>query len=238
LWAPFLLAAVGMPLLAWPTVRLPVADPGEPQRRLSRPVRFYLTALIRPGVRALLVAEILWVIGYAPLPVFFILYARQVLGLEPGLASLWLAAFALVAGVAMSAAGFVRNPRLHKPFLALGVGLMGLGFLGAAAMTSLVGVSLACASAAAGFGLVSTLGFSLFASLIPRGESGGYTALYYSLRAVASALAVPVAGLTVAASGSYRSIFVLGGAATLAALVPLAFALSPRAAADLTRRLR
>lgn len=239
LWAPFLLAAVGMPLLAWPTLRrLPVTDPGEPQRRASRPLRFYVTALTRPGVRALLVAEILWVIGYAPLPVFFILYARQVLGLEPSLASLWLAAFALGAGAAMIAAGFVQQPRLHKPFLALGVGLMGLGFLAAAASTSLVWVSVACASAAAGFGLVSTLGFSLFASLIPRGESGGYTALYYSLRAVASALAVPVAGLMVAASGSYRSIFLLGGAATLGALVPLAFALSPRAAADLTRHLR
>ena len=239
LWGPFLLAAVGMPLLAWPTVwRLPVTDPGEPQRRASRPLRFYVTAMIRPGVRALLVAEILWVIGYAPLPVFFILYARRVLGLEPGLASLWLAAFALGAGTAMIAAGFVGKPRLHKPLLALGVGLMGLGFLGAAASTSLVWVSVACASAAAGFGLVSTLGFSLFAALIPRGEAGGYTALYYSLRAVASALAVPVAGLTVAASGSYRSMFLLGGAATLAALVPLAFALNPRGAADLTRHLR
>ena len=38
-----------------------------------------------------------------------------------------------------------------------------------------------------------------------RGEAGGYTALYYSLRAAASALAVPAAGLTIAASGSYRS---------------------------------
>jgi MFS family permease len=238
LWAPFVLAAAGMPLLAWPTLRLPIAEPGDPQRRHSRPARFYVTALVRPGVRALLVAEILWVIGYAPLPVFFILYARRVLGLEPGLASLWLAAFAVGAGVTMAAAGLVRNPRLHKPFLALGVALMGVGFLGAAATTSLVGVSVACASAAVGFGLISTLGFSLFASLIPRGESGGYTALYYSLRAVASALAVPVAGLAIAATGSYRSMFVLGGTATLAALAPLAFALAPRAAADRTRELR
>jgi hypothetical protein len=59
-------------------------------------------------------------------------------------------------------------------------------------------------------------------------EAGGYTALYYSLRAVASALAVPIAGFTIAASGSYRSLFVLGGAATFAALVPLAFAPSPK----------
>jgi MFS family permease len=159
-----------------------------------------------------------------------------VLGLDPGLASLWLAAFALGAGLVMVAAGFVRNPGRHKPFLALGVGLMGVGFLAAAASTNLVAVSFACGLAAAGFGLISTLGFSLFAALIPRGESGGYTALYYSLRAVASALAVPVAGLTIAASGSYRSLFLLGGAATLAALVPLAFAPSPETAADLTQQ--
>jgi MFS family permease len=239
LWAPFVLAAAGMLLLAWPTVRrLPVSEPGPPERRRAHPFRFYATAMIRPGVRALLAAETLWVIGYAALPVFFILYARRVLGLEPGLASLWLAAFAFGAGLAMIAGGFVRNPRLHKPFLALGVGLMGAGFLAAAGSTSLVWVSMACASAAAGFGLVSTLGFSLFASLIPQGEAGGYTALYYSLRAVASAVAVPVAGLTIAASGSYRSLFLLGGTATLAALVPLAFAPSPGAGADLTRQLR
>ena len=173
--------------------------------------------------------------GYAALPVFFILYARRVLGLEPGLASLWLAAFAVGAGATMIAAGFVRNPRVHKPFLALGVSLMGVGFLAAAASTSLLWVSVACGSAAAGFGLVSTLGFSLFAALIPRGEAGGYTALYFSLRAVASAVAVPVAGWTIAVSGSYRSLFLLSGTATLAALVPLAFAPSPAATAQAGR---
>jgi MFS family permease len=239
LWAPFVLAAVGMLVLALPTLRwLPVAAPREAEHRAAAPLRFYATALVRPGVRALLAAEILWVMGYAALPVFFLLYAGEVLGLAPGPASLWLAAFALGAGAAMVAAGFVRNPRLHKPFLTLGVALMGVGFLAAAAFTSLVWVSVACASAAAGFGLISTLAFSLFASLIPPGESGGYTALYYSLRAAASALAVPVVGVTIAATGSYRSLFLLGGTATLAALVPLAFAPSPQTAADLTRQLR
>jgi MFS family permease len=239
LWAPFVLAAVGMPLLAWPTVwRLPVTAPGRPRRPSPRPLRFYATALVRPGVRALLAAEVLWVIGYAALPVFFVLYARRVLGLEPALASLWLAAFALGVGAAMIAGGLVRSPRLHKPFLALGVGLMGTGFLAAAGSTSLVWVSVACAVAAVGFGLISTLGFSLFASLIPRGEAGGYTALYYSLRAVASALAIPLAGWTIEVSGSYRSLLVLAGTATLAALLPLAFAPSPRTAADLTLHLR
>jgi predicted MFS family arabinose efflux permease len=87
-------AAVGMLVLSWPTLRwLPVTAPGDAQQRASPPLRFYATALIRPGVRSLLAAEILWVMGYAALPVFFLLYAKAVLGLEPGLASLWLAAF-------------------------------------------------------------------------------------------------------------------------------------------------
>jgi MFS family permease len=237
-WAPFVLAAVGMPLLAWPTVRwLATTLPRANERRASRSFRFYATALIRPGVRALLAAEVLWVMGYAALPVFFILYAHRVLDLDAGLASLWLAAFAVGAGAVMAAASFVRRPRLHKPFLALGVVLMGAGFLAAGALTRLLWVSLACASAAAGFGLVSTLGFSLFAALIPRGEAGGYTALYLTLRAAASALAVPVAGLTIAASGSYRSLFLLGGTATLAALVPLALSPGPEQGARLTREL-
>lgn len=238
LWAPFVLAAVGMPLLAWPTIRLPVAHPGKTQRQAAPTVRFYWRAVSQRGVRSLLVAEILWVIGYAPLPVFFLLYARSVLGLKPGLASMWLAGFAVGAGAVMAAASLLRTEHLHKPFLALGVACMGLGFLGAAVTANLVAVSIACALAAVGFGLISTLGFSLFASLIPQGESGGYTAMYYSLRAVASAAAVPVAGLAVALSGSYRAIFALGGAATLAALVPLAFAMSPRAAESSTRLLR
>jgi MFS family permease len=240
LWAPFVLAAVGMPLLAWPTLRwLPVADPGESQRRQEhRPLRYYTNAMIRPGVRSMLGAEVLWVIGYAALPVFFILYAGDVLDLDPGIASLWLAAFAIAAGLTMIAGGYIRNPRLHKPFLALGVTLMGLGFLATSASGNLIWVSGGIAAAATGFGLVATLGFSLFASLIPRGESGGYTALYYSLRAVASAIGVPLAGVTIELTDNYRSLFLFGGIATLAALVPLAFAPSPRHAAIMTRRLR
>ena len=239
-WAPFVLAAVAMPLLAWPTLRLvPVSIlTGEVahHRLHPRPVRFYRAAMVRPGVRAMLAAEILWVLGYASLPVFFILYAKNVLGLGTGVASLWLAAFAVASGVAMGLSGRLCGPRWHKPLLVAGVALMGAGFLAIAASTSLVMVSLSVLPAAIGFGLISTLGYSLFAALIPRGEAGGYTALYFSLRAAAAIVALPVAGWTIAATGSYRSMFVLGGVAALAALVPLAFAPNPGRAATLLAR--
>ena len=234
-WAPFVLAAVGMPLLAWPTLRRVPVVPDLAQRALGRvprtPVQQYVGILVRPGVRAMLAAEILWVIGYAALPVFFVLYAKNVLGLSTAIASLWLAGFAVMAGLVMAWAAHITTPRFHKPALIVGVALMGAGFLAVAASSSLLAVSIAVIPAAVGFGLISTLGFSLFAAIIPRGDAGGYTALYFSLRAAAAMVALPFAGWLIAATGSYRSLFLLGGAATLAALLPLAFAPSPSRAA-------
>jgi membrane-associated phospholipid phosphatase len=90
---------------------------------------------------------------------------------------------------------------------------------------------------AAGFGLVSTLGFPLFSTLIPRGEAGGYTALYFSVRSISSTIALPAAGWTVQATGSYRSLFFLGGIATLVALVPLVGLRLPRPRATLRTAL-
>jgi DHA1 family tetracycline resistance protein-like MFS transporter len=223
LWAPFALAAVLVPLLTWPTI----ANTREP--RIVAPAgaseghafRYYLRAATRPGVRGLLGAQILWVLGYAALPVFFLLYAEDVLGLTPAVASLWLAAFGLSTGATMAAAGRVRNPALHRPLLIIGVALMGSGFLAVAASADLVFVGAALLAAGIGFGLLSTLGFPLYASLIPEGEAGGYTALYFSVRSISTTVALPVAGWTVDLTGSYRSLFLLGGAATLLALLPL-----------------
>ena len=197
--------------------RSPPPPPSE-----GRAFRYYVRAASRPGVRGLLVAQILWVLGYAALPVFFLLYAEDVLGLTPAVASLWLAAFGLSTGATIAAAGRVRNPARHRPLLLLGVAMMGSGFLAVSASADLVFVGGAMLAAGIGFGLVSTLAFPLYSSLIPEGESGGYTALFFSVRSISTTIALPVAGLTVDLTGSYRSLFVLGGAATLVALLPLA----------------
>ena len=57
------------------------------------------------------------------------------------------------------------------------------------------------------------------------------------MRSISSAIALPVAGWVIAATGSYRALFVLGGIATLAALLPLTGAGS-RVMRGTTRRLR
>jgi membrane-associated phospholipid phosphatase len=223
IWAPFAAAALVLPLAALPTllrVEEPHADAHEPRDR--RALGYYLAVATRPGVRALLLAEWLWVLGYAALPAFFILYAEKVLDLSLSRASLVLAAFGLVTAAAMLAAGRVKRPELLRPLLLAGIALMGGGLLAVPLTTNLVATAPALVAAAAGFGIVSTLGFPVLASMIPEGEAGAYTALFFSVRAVASAVALPLAGGLIALTESYRTLFVLGGTVTLLGLVALA----------------
>ena len=93
LWAPFAAAALLLPLTALPTVlgRRRAATRLCTSRRSATRLRYYLAVATRPGVRGLLLAEWLWVMGYAALPAFFILYAEKVLDLSLARASLVLA---------------------------------------------------------------------------------------------------------------------------------------------------
>jgi predicted MFS family arabinose efflux permease len=222
LWAPFAAAAVLLPLLALPTLaRVAEPDASAPKTDEGRPLRHYVAAATRPGVRSLLLAEVLWVLGYAALPAFFVLYAEHVLGLTPARAALVLAAFGLVTAVAVFGSGRLKRPEQLRPMLFAGVALMGSGLVAVPLSTSLILSAPALVAAAAGFGIVSTAGFPVLASMIPPGEAGIYTALFFSVRAIASAVALPLAGGLIAVTGSYRSLFFLGGAVTLVGLVPL-----------------
>ena len=221
-WAPFAMAAAVVPALALPTImRVRESPNAAPTDRNGRAVSYYLHAAARPGVRPFLGAQMLWVLGYAALPAFFLLYAQEVLNLSPAVASVWLVGFGLVTAAAVVAAGRVRDEARQRSLLTLGVTLMGAGFLGVASTGDYLAIAGALTAAGVGFGLVSTLGFSLFSALIPPGEAGGYTAMFFSVRAISAAVALPVAGWAIAITDSYRTLFVLSGIVTLAALLPL-----------------
>jgi membrane-associated phospholipid phosphatase len=223
LWAPFAAAAVLLPVLALPTIlRIEEAEPVESKSEAGRPLRYYVAAASRPGVRTLLVAEVLWVMGYAALPAFFVLYADHVLGVTAARAALVLAGFGLVTAAAVFASGRVKRSELLFPLLLVGLALMGGGLIAVPLTTSPLVVGAALIAGAAGFGIVSTVSFPYLASMIPAGEAGAYTALFYSVRSIGSTLALPLAGGLIAYTESYRTLFFLSGSVTLAALVPLA----------------
>ena len=222
-WTPFAFGAGALPLLALPTY-LRMRGRERPRASLGvakPPLRYYLRAATRPGIRLLLGAQLLWVMGYIGLAPFFVLYAERELELRPSAAASLLGAFGIVTALAVLGASSVP-PSAHARTLLVGVLLLGGGLLGASATSTLQFVAPGLLAAAVGFGLLTTLGFPLYARLIPEGEEGAYSALFFAVRSIASAIAVPAAGWTIHAAGSYRALFVAGGAVALLAVVPLA----------------
>jgi membrane-associated phospholipid phosphatase/MFS family permease len=221
----FVIAAVAAPLLAVPTAvilirmeRKPLAEPA-PEKAPDASLR---AALRHPGAREVLLAQILWVAGYVALPVFFVLYADRVLELSAGAAAGMLAAFGILTGAAMVVAGRARPERVF-PLLVLGAALLGGGLVAAAPAGSAAAAALPFASAAIGAGLVTALGFPYFARFVPKAEAGSYSGLYFSVRAIAATVAVPLAGVLIELTGSYRALMAQGAFA-LIAIAPLALA--------------
>jgi dolichol-phosphate mannosyltransferase len=173
----------------------------------------------RPGAREVLVAQVMWVFGYAALPAFFVLYAEHSLGLGVAAAGALPLGFGVLTALGMVLAARAPAERVHG-LLVGGAVLLGAGLLGAAPATSLPAAAPAFAIAAVGAGIVTALGFPYFARFVPDGQAGRYSGVFFAGRAVAAAGALPLAGLAVELSGSYRAVLWFGIVA-LAAAVPL-----------------
>jgi membrane-associated phospholipid phosphatase/MFS family permease len=173
----------------------------------------------RPGAREVLVAQVMWVFGYAALPAFFVLYAKHSLGLGVAVAGALPLGFGVLTALGMILAARAPAERVHG-LLVGGAVLLGAGLLAAAPATSLPAAAPAFAIAAVGAGIVTALGFPYFARFVPDGQAGRYSGVFFAGRAVAAAGALPLAGLAVELSGSYRAVLWFGIAA-LAAALPL-----------------
>ena len=222
----FIAAAVLLPVLAVPTAvilrrsrafdDLGDAD-GQPHER-ARP-RDLLAVARCPGAREVLAAQALWVLAYVALPTFFILYATEVLGVGPPASSFALAGVALLAGAGTLVAGRLDPQRVRGGLIA-GAAALGAGLLVASAFDDLAAVAVPFGVAAFGFGLVNTLGFPYFSRFLDGDAAGRFSGVFFSVRAVAAAVALPLAGALADMTGSYR-VILLQGAAALLALVPL-----------------
>jgi dolichol-phosphate mannosyltransferase len=188
----------------------------------------------QPGAREVLAAQTMWVFGYAALPAFFVLYAERSLGLGIGAAGALPLAFGVLTALGMVLAGRAPAERVHS-LLVTGTILLGAGLLAAAPATSLALAAAPFAVAAVGAGIVTALGFPYFARFVPDGQAGRYSGVFFAGRAVASAGALPLAGLAVELTGSYRAVLWFGAVA-LAAAVPLVAA--QRRAPQLARTSR
>jgi membrane-associated phospholipid phosphatase/MFS family permease len=220
--AAFALAAGVLAATAVPTAlvtrRLRLGERAEEAKPRERTAGLRELAR-RPGAREVLLAQTMWVFGYAALPAFFVLYAERSLGLGVAAAGALPLGFGVLTALGMVLAARAPAERVHS-LLVVGAALLGAGLLAAAPATSLPAAVAPFAVAAVGAGIVTALGFPYFARFVPDGQAGRYSGVFFAGRAVAAAGALPLAGLAVELSGSYRAVLWFGVVA-LAAALPL-----------------
>jgi len=132
--AAFALAAVVLAATTIPTAivtrRLRLGE-RAPQRHAKESAVGLRELARQPGAREMLVAQALWVFGYAALPAFFVLYAEKSLGLGIGAAGALPLAFGALTAVGIVLAGRAPAERVHG-LLVTGALLLGGGLLAAA----------------------------------------------------------------------------------------------------------
>ena len=226
---PFVLGAILVVAVALPTLGHPLlasrrAEGAHPPRA-GRP-RFseYARVAVRPGARAVILIEGLWVFSYAALPTFFLLYSDEVLGLAPAVASAGLLGFAIAAGGATIAAGYTRRFASQRRLAGVSALSLAAGLAWSSVAWSPLSVSPGLLAAGLGFGVISALGFPLFSAFASREETATITAVFFATRSVAAATALICSGALVAIVDDYRAVFAMGvlpmlvSAALLAAL--------------------
>ena len=219
----FAIIAVVVLLGAVPTLRLrTVREAGATIEADERPARRQLAEIARlPGAREVLAAQVLWVIAYAALPTFLILYADDQLGLATAPASALVVAFGALTGVGTLVAGRLRGDGVQRGLM-VGVAMLGLGGLAVVPAGSLAAAAVPFGAVAFGAGMATALGYPYFTRFVGRQQAGRAAGVFFSVRSIGSAIALPLAG-GVAQVGGYRWIWVLG-AGGLAALLPLSIA--------------
>jgi MFS family permease len=230
----FVLAAALVLVTAAPTLllvrRLGLGDGALRDRAVHGRASIRAAFSIR-GPREVLLAQALWSFAYGALPSFFVLYAHQELGVGVGVAGGLSLAVGMTIPLGMFLAVRLDGERMHGA-LVTGAAMVASG-LGLAGLTSApVLASIGLTAAGLGAGVLAALGFPYFARFIPNGEAGSYSGAFFAARGVAAAVAIPLAGLAVELTGTYRSVLLLGVAALGA--IPLLLAAERQRATSFT----
>ena len=202
-------------MLATRGAGLGTAAPRRPQRSARASLR--VRVLRRPGAREVLIAQTLWVFAYAALPdVLRPLRrrdARARASASPARCR-WRSARSWRSG--WRSAGARAAERVHG-LLLTGAALLGAGLLAASTTLAARRRALPLAAAALGRGARRRRSASPTSrASCPQGEEGGYSGVFFAGRGVASAAALPLAGVAVELTGTYRTVLWLGAAAFLA----------------------
>ena len=155
-----------------------------------------------------MITSMFWWFAIGTLQPFFVLFAKNTLGLPESSALIFMGIFTVILVACAVPAGIFADRIGKKLVLSTGVLIAGIG-LGIGAFTSNITlIYLAMGMAGLGFGIIIVLNFALTADLLPKGKEGKFMGLGNIFYAAPQMVAAPLVGFIISTfNNNYQLIF-------------------------------
>jgi maltose/moltooligosaccharide transporter len=163
-----------------------------------------------------------WWFSIGTLQPFFVLFAKNTLGLPESSALVFMGIFTVILVACAVPAGIFADRIGKKRILSIGVLIAAIG-LGLGAFTSnIMLIYLAMGMAGLGFGIIIVLNFALTADLLPKGKEGKFMGLGNIFYAAPQMIAAPLVGFLISTyNNNYQLIFYITPITLIIALILL-----------------
>ena len=188
-----------------------------------------MTSIIKDFVKEkefmkLMFTSMFWWFGIGTLMAFFVLFAKESLGLAESSALIFMGIFTIILVAFAVPSGIIADKYGKKRVLSLGVFLAAIGLLMGAFSSNLYLLYVGMGITGLGFGAILVLNFALTADLLPKGKEGKFMGLGNIFSAAPQAAAAPIMGFIISVfNNDYRMIFYIAPIALAAGLICLQF---------------
>jgi len=172
-----------------------------------------LTSIVKDFVKEkefvkFMFTSMFWWFGIGTLQPFFVLFAKNTLGLPESSALVFMGIFTVILVACAVPAGIFADKIGKKRILSTGVLIAAIGLGIGAFTTNIMLIYLAMGMAGLGFGVIIVLNFALTADLLPKGKEGKFMGLGNIFYAAPQMIAAPLVGFLISTfNNNYQLIF-------------------------------
>jgi maltose/moltooligosaccharide transporter len=155
-----------------------------------------------------MVTSMFWWFAIGTLQPFFVLFAKNTLGLSESSALVFMGIFTVILVICAVPAGIFADKIGKKRILSIGVLIAAIGLSIGAFTSEITLIYIAMGLAGLGFGVIIVLNFALTADLLPKGKEGKFMGLGNIFYAAPQMIAAPLVGFLISTfNNNYQMIF-------------------------------
>jgi len=155
-----------------------------------------------------MITSMFWWFAIGTLQPFFVLFAKNTLGLTESSALIFMGVFTVILVACAVPAGIFADKIGKKRILSTGVLIAAIGLSIGAFTSNITLIYIAMGMAGLGFGVIIVLNFALTADLLPKGKEGKFMGLGNIFYAAPQMIAAPLVGFLISTfNNNYQLIF-------------------------------